>query len=224
MYVVIAGGGLVGGELARKLLANKHDVVVIDSERGICDKLYTEMGLVAVCGCAGRIDVLQEAGIDKADIVVAATPEDSDNLACAILAKSMDVPQIIVRMRNPDYKNAYSYAGVSAVVGVTDLMVDQIIMKIENPKVQRVATIGNGAVNIFLVTLPESARVSGMTIRDLAKDSKLPQACVFIAVYSRKKDQLSRMVSDHVFGEGDEILLTAPVNDIKRVIDVLTAV
>ena len=224
MYVVIAGGGLVGGELARKLLANKHDVVVIDSDRDTCDKLYTEMGLVAVCGCAARIDVLQEAGIDKADIVVAATPEDSENLACAILAKSMDVHQIIVRMRNPDYQKAYDYTGVNAVVSVTDLMVDQIIMKIENPKVQRVAAIGNGSVNIFLITVPEGAKVAGMTICEVAKNPKFPQACIFIAVYSRKKGQISRIVSDHVFGEGDEILLTVPVNDVKRVVDILTAV
>ena len=127
MYIVIAGGGMVGGGLARKLLENKHDVVLIDPDENVCNKLYAETGVVAVKGSATHIEVLKEAGAAKADVVVAATPHDADNLACAILAKSLDVPQVIVRMRDPNYENAYRVAGVNSIVRVTDLMVSQIM-------------------------------------------------------------------------------------------------
>ena len=106
MYIVITGGGMVGGGLVRMLLDNKHDVVLIEKNKETCDKLYAETGVVAINGSATSIEALNEAGINKADVLVAATGQDADNLACAILAKSFEVPQIIVRMRDPAYKNA----------------------------------------------------------------------------------------------------------------------
>jgi len=104
MYILIAGGGMVGGGLARRLIENKHDVVLIEPNKDICDQLYAETGVLAVNGSATRIKVLRDANISKADIVVAATGNDANNLACAVLAKSLGVPQVIVRMRNPDMK------------------------------------------------------------------------------------------------------------------------
>ena len=103
MYIVVTGGGMVGGGLVHRLLDNKHDVVLIEQDKEICDKLYAETGVVAINGSATSIEALNEAGIGKADVVVAATVNDADNLACAILAKSFEVPQIIVRMRDPAY-------------------------------------------------------------------------------------------------------------------------
>jgi len=98
MYIIVAGGGMVGGALARRLLEDKHDVVLIDADPEVCNKIYSQTGVVAITGSAKRIDVLKESGIDKADIIVAATGDDADNLACAVLAKSLGVPRILVRM------------------------------------------------------------------------------------------------------------------------------
>ena len=100
MYIIIAGGGMVGGRLARKLLDNKHDVVLVEPDKEICDNLYARMGVLAINGNATSIVVLKDAGIDKADIFVAATGSDADHLACSILAKSLGVSDVLVRMRN----------------------------------------------------------------------------------------------------------------------------
>ena len=223
MYVVIAGGGLVGGGLARKLLANKYDVVVIDPDQNQCDKLYTEMGIVAVCGNASRIEVLKDAGIDKADIMVAATASDTENLACVILAKSMEVPQIIARMRDKNYENAYKVAGVNTIVRVTDMMIDQMIMDIENPRVRKLTTIGGGRANIFAVRIPEGADVSGKQVKDIVQGPNFPSECVFMAVYNHEKDSFSLVRGSQSIHEQDEIFLTAPTSEIKRLVDILTA-
>ena len=87
--------------VAPKLVEKKHDVVVVDIDKEVCDRLYSEVGAVAINGNGARIETLHEAGMSKADVVVAAMGTDVDNLTCAILAKSRGVPQIIVRMRNP---------------------------------------------------------------------------------------------------------------------------
>jgi len=170
MYIVVTGGGMVGGGLVRSLLDNKHDVVLIEQHKELCDKLYA-------AGGATSIQALDEAGIKKADVVVAATGSDADNLACAILAKSFDVPRIIVRMRDPAYKNAYIVAGVSSIVRVTDLMVNQIMMDIENPEVRKITTIGGGKADIFIATVPDGAKIAGKSIKDIVGSRHFPNEC-----------------------------------------------
>jgi trk system potassium uptake protein TrkA len=151
---------MVGGELVRSLLDNKHDVVLVEQHKETCDRLYAETGVVAIHGCATSIEALKEAGISKADVVVAATGGDADNLACALLAKSFEVPRVIARMRDPAYKNAYVVAGVNSIVRVTDLMVNQMMVDIENPTLRRITTIGGGKADIFMVNVPEGEQFS----------------------------------------------------------------
>lgn len=222
MYIIVAGGGMVGGGLARRLLDNKHDVVLIDHREEVCSKLYAETGVVAIKGSATQIEMLKEAGVEKADVIVAATPSDADNLVCAILAKSLDVPQIVVRMRDPNYEKAYKVTGVNAVVRVTDLMVNQMVMEIEKPKVRRITTIGGGKANIFMVIVPPGAKVAGMMARDLAVRSDLPSECVFVALYNPTSGQLSVPMGDDTINEGDELFFISTAEDVKRIVSFLT--
>ena len=223
MYVIIAGGGMVGGGLVRRLLDNKHDVVLIEQHKEICDKVYAETGVVAINGSATSVEALNGAGIGKADVVVAATGSDADNLACAILAKSFDVSQIIVRMRDPAYQNAYRVAGANTIVRVTDLMVSQMMMDIENPEVRRITTIGGGKANIFLVFVPEGAKVAGKSVKDIVGSRHFPPQCVFIAVYNQEKEEFSIPRGEQIVNEGDELFLISTAENIKKAVDFLTA-
>jgi trk system potassium uptake protein TrkA len=219
MYIIVGGIGLVGSELAHKLVENKHDVVVIDQDRAVCDRIYADTGVIAVQGNIARIETLVEASIEKADVVVATTGSDTDNIACAILAKSFGVPQVIARMRNPAYENAYKLVGVTSVVSVTDLMVNQMIIEIEKPKVRRVLSIGGGKADIYSIILPEGARVAGKTVESIARNPGFPPQSVFIAVFRRDKGELLIPRGSQVINEGDEILMISPAEDIKKVTD-----
>jgi len=221
MYVVIAGGGIVGGELASRLVEKKHDVVVIDVDKEACDRLYSELGVIAINGSAARITILKEAGIEKAEVLVAAMGNDVDNLSCAILAKSLGVPQIIVRMRNVAYENAYRIAGITSIVRVADLMINEMMMEIEHPDVRRIMRIGGGRGEIFMVTIPQDARVAGENVGNITKDSKFPKQCVFIATYSQTAEQITFPRGEQVINEGDEVFLIAPTEDVKIAADFL---
>jgi trk system potassium uptake protein TrkA len=221
MYIIVGGIGLVGGELARRLVENKHDVVVIDRDKEVCDRLYAETGVVAIQGNISQIETLREANIDKAEVLVATTGSDTDNLACAILAKSFGVPSVIARMRNPAYESAYKLVGVTSVVHVTDLMVNQIIIEVEKPKVRRVLSVGGGKADIYSVVIPRGARVAGKTVESIAKHPAFPPTCVFVAVYNREKDELSIPRGQQLIHQGDELLLISPAEDIKKVTDFL---
>jgi trk system potassium uptake protein TrkA len=221
MYIIIAGAGVVGGELAFKLVENKHDVVIIDRDKEVCDRLYSEIGVIAINGNGARIETLDEAGIKKADVVVAAMRDDVDNLACAILAKSVEVPQIIVRMRNPAYENAYSLVGVTSIVRVADLMINEMIMEIEQPEVRRIMRIAGGRGEIFMVVIPQDAKVAGKSVEDIVGNSKFPLQCVFIAVYCQNAEELSFPRGDHVINQGDSVFLISPTEDVKKAADFL---
>ena len=223
MYIVVAGGGMVGGGLVRSLLDNKHDVVLIEQHKELCDKLYAETGVVAITGGATSIQALTEAGIRKADVLVAATGSDADNLACALLAKSFDVPRVIVRMRDPAYKNAYIVAGVNSIVRVTDLMVNQIMMDIENPEVRRITTIGGGKADIFMVTVPDGAKVAGKSVQNIVESRHFPHQCTFIAVYDQKTEEFSIPRGKQIINEGNELFLISAAENIKKAVDFLTA-
>jgi len=224
MYVVVAGGGMVGGGLVRRLLDNKHDVVLIEQHKELCDKLYAETGVVAINGGATSIVALNEAGIRKADVVVAATGSDADNLACSILAKSFEVPKVIVRMRDPAYKNAYIVAGVNSIVRVTDLMVNQMMMEIENPRIRPITAIGGGRANIFMVVVPKGARVAGKSVREIALMEAFPAQCIFIAVYSEERGQFNIPRGEQVIHEGDELFLIASSENIKKVDEFVSSI
>ena len=223
MYIVIAGAGMVGGELARRLVEDKHDVVIIDQDKEVCDKLYAEIGVIAVNGNATSIEILHEADIRKADIVVSAMDSDAENLAYAILAKSLGVPQIIVRMRDPAYEDAYRLAGVTSIVRVIDLMINEMIMEIERPKVRRIMTIGGGRADIFMVVIPSDAKVAGKSVEDITKNPKFPSQCVFIAVYNQEKEEFAIPRGNQVINEGDEVFLISTAEDIKEAADFLTS-
>ena len=223
MYIVVAGGGMVGGVLIRRLIENKHDVVLIDPHQEVCDKLYAETGVVAVNGSAASIEVLKETGIEKADVVVAATGSDADNLACAILAKSFAVPRIIVRMRNPAYEKPYRLVGADTIVRVTDLMVNQMMAEIENPEVRRITTIGGGRADIFVVIVPKGAKVAGKSVEDITSSGQFPSQCVFVALYNQESEEFSIPRGKQVVNEGDELFLISTAENIKIITDLLTA-
>ena len=137
MFVVIAGGGLVGSSVAQVLVENRHDVVVIDREPAVCEHVAARIGALAIHGTATDIEILEESGIRKAEVAVAAMPTDADNLAFSLLARNFGVPRIIVRMRNPRYEAAYKSAGVTRVINVRDLFVRQLVLEIEQPALRR---------------------------------------------------------------------------------------
>jgi trk system potassium uptake protein TrkA len=223
MYIVVAGGGMVGGGVVRRLLDNKHDVVLIEMDKDRCDKLYAETGVIAIHGSATSVDALIEAGIEKADVLVAATGSDADNLASAILAKSFNVPRVIVRMRDPAYKNAYRVAGVKSIIRVTDLMVSQMMMDVENPDVRRVTTIGGGKADIFVVIVPERAKVAKKSVKDIVESRHFPAECTFIAVYNQESEEFSIPRGKQIINEGDELFLISTAENIKKAVDFLTA-
>ncbi|KPK62759.1 potassium transporter TrkA [candidate division WOR_3 bacterium SM23_42] len=224
MYVIVAGAGIIGQEITKVLTESKHDVVVIDKDPDVCESIYAETGALTINGNATDIHTLEKAGASKADVVLCLMHQSADNIACALLARSLGIPRIVSRLRNPRYEEAYILAGVTSIVRMADLLVNQIIMEIEQPKVRKIMTLGGGKAEIYAVKIPESAKIAGMTIKEVAQKKNFPSECLFVGLYKEEKGEFLIPRGSHVVDEGDMVFLLSKGKFIKKATDLVTKV
>lgn len=216
MYIVIAGGGLVGRDLARSLVAARHDVVVIDQERSVCEYIYAKIGAVSINGNATNIDALEDAGMNRADAAVALTRTDADNLAFAVLAKNFGVPRVFARMRNAKYESAYKAVGVETVINVVALSANQLLLEIEQPEVKQVAMLAGGRAVVVLAKIAEGAPAHGRTIAEVARSRGFPEHCVITGLLQGDPEQFVIPRGNVALNSGDSVFLAARPDDVRQ--------
>ena len=216
MYVVIGGGGLVGQGLARELSRNRHDVVVVEQDQKTCESLAARTGVMTIHGNATDIGVLEEADIRKADVAVAAMPRDADNLAFSLLARNAGVERTIARVRDPRYETAYRLAGVKRTIGISELFVRQIVLDVEQPTLQQVATFGGGKATIVVVNIPQNAEVDGQAVEEIAADNDFPQECVIAGIYRESEERFIFPRGPIRVRAGDQVFLAADTDNVRE--------
>ncbi|MBU7019039.1 MAG: TrkA family potassium uptake protein [Theionarchaea archaeon] len=223
MFVIVAGANLMGKEVTKILVKSSHDVVVIDKNRDTCESVYAETGAMTIHGNATDIHVLEEAGAAKTEVIICLM-QDADNLACALLSRSLGIPRIIARLRDPHYEQAYQQAGVTTTVNAAGLLLDQIMMEIEQPRIKRIMTLGGGKAGIYMVRIPEKARSVGMKIKDITGLPIFPRECVFMGIYHEDDGSFLIPRGDYAIREEDTIFLISKPHYIEQATDVLTKV
>lgn len=216
MYVVIAGAGMVGGTLARQLAEHRHDVVVVEKDQSVCEDITKRIGALAIHGTATDIDVLEEAGIRKAEVAIGALPLDADNLSFTILARNAGVSRIIARMRNPRYEDAYKVAGVTRTLNIGELFVKQLVLEIEHPTLRQVATFGRGKASIVVATIPDGAKVGGKTVSEVGQTRRFPQDCVIAGIYREAGEQFIFPRGGAEIRTGDQVFLAASTDRVRE--------
>jgi len=222
MYVIVAGAGLIGSAVTRMLVKNRHDVVVVDAARDICETIRAETGAMTIHGSATNISVLEEAGARKADVLLCLMRNDADNIACALLARSLKVPRVVARLRNPRYEEAYRLSGITSVVRAADLLLNQIMTEIERPKVREIMTLGGGKAQVYAVKMPQKAKSVGMTIKQITEKRGFPSECVFMGIYRESDGDFMIPRGNHVIREDDVVFLVSKSQHIKKATDFLT--
>jgi trk system potassium uptake protein len=127
MYVIIVGGNEIGYCLCKELLDAGHEVLVIEKDATKCENLEAELGSVSLCGNGCEVAILTKAGAARADIFIAVTGEDEDNLAaCQIAKQKFDVPRIVARINNPKNEHIFAKLGIEHTVDVVALVSEHI--------------------------------------------------------------------------------------------------
>ena len=218
MYVIVAGGGALGREVATALLERRHDVVVIDSHKRTCDAIYAELGAVSVHGSATNLHVLREAGGERADLLITAMPSDADNIACALLGRSLGVERVIGRLRDASYQEAYEVAGFTHLVQTTHLVRKQIVLHIDHPQVEEIVALADDAAQIFSVRVPAGGGCAGRRVADIAAERKFPRSCLLIGLRRGGTGPLEIPRGDTQVRAGDSVMIIAAGGDIEKAV------
>ncbi len=224
MYIIVVGAGIIGAQITKVLVENKHDVVVIDIDPDVCESVAAETGALAIEGNATQINVLEKAGANKADVILCLMHQAADNIACALLAKSLGIPRIIARLRNPRYEEAYKLAGVTSIIRMADLLISQFMMEIEQPKVRKIMNLGGGSAQVYAVKIPKNAKKDGATVKEIAASRRFPKECSFVGIYKEEKGDFLIPRGNHVLEEDDTIFLVTKSQFIKQATDLLTEI
>jgi trk system potassium uptake protein TrkA len=219
MRIVIAGAGVTGRRLVAKLASGRHDVILIDLNRELCEAVSAELGVVAICGNATDIATLEEAEIDRADVVVALMRQSVDNLAFSLLARGAGVQRIIARMSNPKYRAAYERAGVTSILDVAGLFLDRLVLEIERQPVHEVATIADGQGAIAWVTVAEGAVAAGRALDEIRSDRRFPRGCLVAGLVRGEVERLLLPTGRDRVLSGDRVLLVGTIDGLTRAAD-----
>jgi trk system potassium uptake protein len=136
MFIIVVGGGKLGTYLARALLEERHEVVVIEKiERKAQALAQTLNAEVAQVGDGCDPLVLEEAGATRADVVIADTGDDEDNLViCLVTKKRFAKPRTIARVNNPRNKQIFEELGIDSVVSGTEIVMNMVAQEINRAR------------------------------------------------------------------------------------------
>jgi trk system potassium uptake protein TrkA len=176
MYIVIVGGGSVGYYLCQALLKDGHEVLVLDKDASKCERFGDELGSVCVRGDGCEVSTLAEAGVGRADVFIATTNEDEDNLvACQVAKFKFKVPRTIARVSNPRNENVFKKLGIDCTIGVTNLILKHIEEEIPTHPLIHLLTMSEEGAEIVEIKIEKNSKAIGKSIKDLKipKDSVL---------------------------------------------------
>lgn len=202
MKVAIAGGGKVGRFIAQDLAASGHEVVVIEQDPALAERLAATLPARVVTGDACDIDVLGRAGLGQADVAIAATGDDEDNLVFSLLSKQEHgVGEVIARVNSPRNERLFTSAwGIDSAVSLPHLMTAAVGEKVTVGRVVRLLALERGSVRLVEMTLAADAPAIGRTVAELG----LPAEATLVAVV-RDHHVLIPLPST-VLEAGDELL------------------
>jgi len=218
MYTIIVGGGQVGAYLASLLLAEKHQIKIIDKRKDrmalLVESIPDEM---LKLGSGSDPTVLEAAGIHKADVVAAVTGSDETNLVvCSLARLEYKVPRVIARVNNP--KNAWLYTpemGVDVALNQADLLAHLIIEEMSLGDMMTLLKLRRGLYSLVEEKVAPGSVAEGKALRDL----HIPSRCLLAGVI--RKGELIVPRGDTVLQAADEVLAVVHASERSQLATVL---
>ncbi|PZS20267.1 MAG: potassium transporter TrkA [Pseudonocardiales bacterium] len=204
MRVAIAGAGSVGRSIARELLANEHQVLLIDKDPR---KVHPDRieGAEWLLGDACEVANLENAGLEEFDVVIGATGDDKVNLVLSLLAKTeFSVRRVVARINHPANEWLFTEAwGVDVAVSTPRVLAALVEEAVEVGDVVRLFGLRQGQANLVEVTLPDRAPCAGRAVRDL----DLPKDAALVAIV--RGARVITPSAEEPLESGDELLFVA---------------
>ncbi|MBE6976465.1 MAG: Trk system potassium transporter TrkA [Ruminococcaceae bacterium] len=219
MHIIIAGDGKVGSNLARQLSAENHDITLIDNNHSVLSASVERMDVMAVHGNCASMDVLLQAGVKEAELLIAATSADEINLLCCTTAHGIN-PKLhtIARIRNPEYtEQIFAMRNVFALsmsINPEKQAATEIARLLKYPGFLRRDTFAKGRVEIVELRIDASHKLCDVSLADLPG----VVGCKVLVCAVLRNGTAVAPGGNFVLREGDRIFVTAPTQNLTTLL------
>ena len=220
MRTVIIGAGEVGFNTARMLSEEGHDVVLVEQNEALVERATEQLDALVIPGNGASPKLLAEAGIERADLLVAASSSDEANIIACLAAKAQGVARTVARIHNPDYYDpherfAQDMLGIDFVIHTEQMAAEEIKEALLVPGAINVETFAGESIEVAEVVLNEGSPAVGRPLREL----ELPDGSLMVGVVRRGEALVPR--GDTVLELRDHVLL---ISGQRRISEVVKAV
>lgn len=179
MYIVIGGGGQVGYYLAKGLIEQGHEVVLLEKDSKRVDRLAEELSNSIVRGDACEARTLAEVGASRANLVIAVTGDDEDNLVICQVAKArFHVATTIARVNNPRNEGLFRKLGIDVIVSPTQSILHMIEAQLPHHTLVPLMTLTNAGLGLVELTVPPTSPAAGKTVRSMTLPNSVNLALI----------------------------------------------
>ena len=210
MNIIIVGDGKVGATLVEHLSIEGHNVVVIDRDQKNVEQIVNSFDVMGICGNGANCEIQLEAGVDSADLFIAATSSDELNILSCLMAKKAGAAHTIARVRNPDYLNQLPFfkdaLGLSMIVNPEYDAANEIAKVLRFPNAINIETFYRGRVDLVEIKIDEGNPLCNMQMTDIFNKFGIK---ILVCAVQRKNEVIIPR-GDFIFKAGDRIHITAP--------------
>src|ERR1700732_2619294 len=168
MYAIIAGGGKVGFFLARELIEQGHEVLIIEQVAERAEFIANELGNVVLRGNADEASTLAEAGAERADVVIAVTGDDPRNLVlCQVAQRPFGTRRTLARINDPRNESLFLLLGIDATVNATQVMLSVLEQEIPQANLVPLLRLRNTDIEVVEALVAAGSKVTGVALRDI---------------------------------------------------------
>lgn len=180
MFIIVVGGGKLGYYLIKDLINSGQETVLIEKDKKKTDRLSEALGSMVINGDGCDPSVLQEAGIERSDMIVAITGDDEDNLViCQVAKNKFNVPFAIARVNNPKNEEIFKKLGIDATISSTNLILNLIEQEVAYKGVLTILPIQKRiGIEIVEMTLTKNSPAVNKAIKGL----NIPSECIIAGV------------------------------------------
>jgi len=188
MYIIVIGGGKVGYYLARTLLDEGHEIVVVEKDPARTEFICNELGSVCVRGDGCEVATLTEVGTGRAEMFIAVTGDDEDNLvACQVAKHKFNVPRTVARINNPKNEAIFKELGIDVAVSSTNIILESIQEEVPTHSLTHLLDIRERGLEIVELKIPADAKTVGKKVKDIPLP---PKSRLFLIIPKKEKPRL----------------------------------
>ncbi len=179
MYIIVVGGGKVGFYLTKSLLSEGHEVLLIERDSAKVENYIEQLGAVVIDGDGAEAATLANAGAARADVVIAVTGEDEDNLVVSQVAKrKFNVAKTIARVNNPKNERLFRMLGIDVTVSQTNYILNLIEQSIPDMSFVHLLNLSHEDMTIVDAKVAENSRAANRPVSSLG----LSEDCILAAI------------------------------------------